>query len=162
MVAPARFDAPAPLNAQVVETLYAEALCLADEARAAFEPSDMDQRDIATNAEQIARSIEGLRTTTRVMHMLAWLLNQRAYFSGELNKTQLERHGALPPDRAPDKDHVALLDGRARAVIEQTELLYARIVRIEQEQRGEERGGEGPANAMQNRLAAAFDRAADA
>ncbi|WP_368737004.1 DUF1465 family protein, partial [Janibacter hoylei] len=51
---------------------------------------------------RLALSTEGLKTTTRMMHILAWLLNQRAYFSGELSEGQVRRNGTLPPDREAD------------------------------------------------------------
>ena len=74
---------------QIIEDVYPEALILADEVRAAFDsrtsriPQDMDE------AVKVALSVEGLRTTTRLMHLLAWLLNQRAYLDGELSDMQL-------------------------------------------------------------------------
>ena len=91
----------------IVEALYSEALVLADEARAAFDLSG--RLTTASEDEDLARialSCEALRTTTRMMHAIAWLLNQRAYFAGELSEFQLQRHGRLPrpqPEAAPEQ-----------------------------------------------------------
>src|SRR5688500_16533694 len=106
---------PADLSRPIIEALYCEALVLADEVRAAFDlaPRRCEQEDLV----RIALSCEGLRTTTRMMHVLAWLLNHRAYFAGELSDFQLRRHGVLPPDRPADPDQLALLEPATCALI---------------------------------------------
>ena len=70
------------LSRPIIESLYTEALVLADEVRAVFALAQ-DSSPIATSDRiKLALSAEGLKTTTRMMHVLAWLLNQRAHFSG--------------------------------------------------------------------------------
>lgn len=88
------------INSRIVEGLYCEALVLSDEVRHAFtlsgrveQPGHSAEEDRA----RIAMSSEGLRTTTRMMHAVAWLLNHRAHFMGELSEFQLRRHGRLRP-----------------------------------------------------------------
>jgi regulator of CtrA degradation len=66
-----------------------------------------------------------------MMHVLAWLLNHRAYFSGELSEFQLRRHGVLPPDRLADPDQLALLEPETRALISETQALHQRIARLD-------------------------------
>ena len=123
----------ADLSPTIVETLYGEALELADETRAAFElagrlTAASEDEDLA----RIALSCEALRTTTRMMHAIAWLLNQRAHFAGELSEFQLRRHGRLPPAQ-PDADprQLALLAPATAALIERTRQFYARIERLD-------------------------------
>ena len=97
--------ATADLSPTIIESLYCEALELADEARAIFDLSG--RLDLAGEDEDLARvalSCEALRTTTRMMHAIAWLLTQRAYFAGELSEFQLRHHGRLPPDQPPSSD----------------------------------------------------------
>jgi regulator of CtrA degradation len=86
------------INPRIVEGLC-EALVLSDEVRAAFDLSGRIE-DTTSNANEarIALSCEALRTTTRMMHAVAWLLNHRAYFMGELSEFQLRRYGRLAPD----------------------------------------------------------------
>jgi len=90
---------------------------------------------LASEDEDLARialSCEALRTTTRMMHAIAWLLNQRAYFAGELSEFQLRRHGRLPPrqvETAPDNR--ALLGPELADLIERTRRFYARIERLD-------------------------------
>ena len=107
---------PTDISKPIIEALYCEALVLADEVRAAFDlvPARSEEEDMV----RIALSVEGLRTTTRMMHVLAWLLNHRAYFAGELSEFQLRRHGVLPPDRAADPAQLAKLEPETCALIE--------------------------------------------
>ena len=121
---------PTDLSEPIIETLYCEALVLADEVRAAF---DLSPRPFSANDDlvRIALSIEGLRTTTRMMHVLAWLLNHRAYFSGDLSEFQLRRHGNLPPDRPSDPEQMELLEPATRELIAETEALHNRVARLD-------------------------------
>lgn len=121
----------ANLTPTIVDTLYEEALELADEARIAL---DRAQASIRSNNDlaRVALSCETLRTTTRVMHALAWLLNQRAYYAGELSELQLERHGRLPPSQPdPDPAQLALLPAALVELIERTLHFYERIERLD-------------------------------
>ena len=146
-----------PLTAQIVEGLYAEALILADEARCAFDGSARQSLAEATQPASIALSIEGLRTTTRVMHILAWLLNQRAFMAGELNERQLRLHGALPKDRHSDPEQLALLDEHTRELIADSERLHARIARLDEQQRLEQgQMVRDPVHDLQKKLRSAF------
>ncbi|WP_247713483.1 DUF1465 family protein [Qipengyuania sphaerica] len=144
------------IHEQVVEDLYTEALELADEARAVFDLRDEAGRDKAPDQLRIAMSIEGLRTTTRVMHILAWLLNQRAYHAGELTRLQLLRHGTLGEERLSDPDNMAILELPTRALIRDTERLHARVKRLDEELRHIEHRSSDPVRSMQGRIAQAF------
>lgn len=121
---------PTDLSEPIIETLYCEALVLADEVRAAFDMTPRP-RPIDDDLIRIALSIEGLRTTTRMMHVLAWLLNHRAYFSGELSEFQLRRHGTLPPDRPSEPGQLALLEPPTRQLIAETEAFHQRVARLD-------------------------------
>ena len=121
------------LSPTIVEKLYSEALELADEARASFDLSG--RLDLAGENEEFSRialSCEALRTTTRMMHAIAWLLNHRAYFAGELSEFQLRRHGRLPASQ-PDTDptQLAMLGPDLRELVVRTRLFYARIERLD-------------------------------
>ena len=121
---------PTDISKSIIEALYCEALVLADEVRAAFDlaPPRCAEEDLV----RIALSCEGLRTTTRMMHVIAWLLNQRAFFAGEITQLQLRRHGRLPAKATrADPEQLALLDPALRGLIGQTERLYARIERLD-------------------------------
>ncbi len=128
---------PASINPQIVEGLYCEALVLSDEVRATFALSGrIDDLGLEEDLARVALSCEGLRTTTRMMHAIAWLLNHRAFFMGELSEFQLRRHGRLSKDlRGPDPGNLELLGEDARALIAETDRFYARLLRLDREWR---------------------------
>jgi regulator of CtrA degradation len=117
---------PADINPRIVDSLYCDALLLADELRARF-GGDFSIGDDC--AERVALSCEGLRATTRTMHCLAWLLNHRAYFAGEISEFQLRRHGRLPAP-SPSGD-LALIPDDAARLVRMSERLFTRIERLE-------------------------------
>ena len=124
---------PSTINPRIIDGLYCEALVLSDEVRATFSLSG--RGDFAEGEEDLARvalSCEALRTTTRMMHAIAWLLNRRAYFSGELSEFQLRRQGRLSavPSRS-DPDQAAMLDPKIRELISATERFYERLLRLD-------------------------------
>ena len=130
---PSTMSEPADLSPTIIESLYGEALELADEVRAAFDLSG--PLDLAGEDEDLARialSCEALRTTTRMMHAIAWLLNQRAFFAGELSEYQLRHHGRLPPGQPlSDGEQLAMLGPVLVELIRRTERFHARIARLD-------------------------------
>lgn len=143
------------INHEIIEELYSEALVLADDARAAFDLRFQDNAADCNDLTRVALSIEGLRTTTRLMHVLAWLLNHRAYMAGELSDTQLEHCGTLPEERQADADNLARLEPETRALIEESERLHARVARLDRERRADI-AVKMPVASLQGRIAKAF------
>ena len=125
---------PATINPRIIEGLYSEALVLSDEVRAAFDLSGrIESAGTEEDLARIALSCEALRTTTRMMHAIAWLLNHRAFHMGELSEFQLRRHGRLAADYpGSEPDRLMLLRPDIRELIGATERFYARLVRIDQ------------------------------
>ena len=141
---------PADINPRIVDALYSDALVLADELRTRFGGDFSIGEDCAA---RVALSCEGLRATTRTMHCLAWLLNHRAFFAGEISEFQLRRHGRLPA-RSGSGD-LALVPEDAARLVQMSERLFARIERLENAWR---RGaaspdGESPIERLRQRLA---------
>ena len=124
---------PTDINRQIVESLYSEALDLSDAIRDAFELSG--QMEIASHQNELAQqamSAESLRTTTRMMHALAWLLNQRAYLRGEMSEFQLRRHGRLPAQPAsPNPQQMQYLSPQICELVEASQAFYQRIQRLD-------------------------------
>ncbi|NQX95128.1 MAG: DUF1465 family protein [Erythrobacter sp.] len=146
------------LSQPIIEALYTEALVLADEVRAVFaqggmnpevEPGLTSHDDAMT---RLALSTEGLKTTTRMMHVLAWLLNQRAFFSGELSEKQVRLHGALPADRPAEAEQLQRLEPETRELIAETERLHRRIARLDHAWRQKFDMSTSPARAFQERI----------
>jgi len=139
------------LSRPIIEALYTEALVLADEVRAVFALGTREPEVGEDATARLALSTEGLKTTTRMMHVLAWLLNQRAFFSGELTETQVRRHGTLPKDRPADPKALATLEPATCELIAETERLHRRIARLDEAWRtGFEMAS--PARAIHSRL----------
>src|SRR3546814_2825143 len=101
-----RMATGAPVQRAQVENLYVEAMLLADEAHAAF----AEERDLGSvrgnAAAQIGLACESLKTTTRLMHVIAWLLHRRAMFAGD--------PGAGPNDSARSEEHTDELQSLMR------------------------------------------------
>ena len=123
---------PADINPRIVEALYGEALVLAEALRHRFGGELGRHGDAAAH---VAMTCEGLRATTRTMHCLAWLLNHRAYFAGEISEFQLRRHGRLPAATA--SDNLERLPADAARLVRLSERLFARVERLEQAWRGD-------------------------
>lgn len=120
------------LSRPIIEALYTEALILADDVRAVFALGTREPQIGEDSTTRLALSTEGLKTTTRMMHVLAWLLNQRAFFSGELSERQVRTNGTLPADRPADPDALAALEPETRELIAETERLHQRIARLDE------------------------------
>lgn len=125
---------PATINPRIIEALYCEALVLSDEVRNAFTLSGRLERTRQDeDLTRVALSSEGLRTTTRMMHAIAWLLNHRAYFMGEISEFQLQRYGRLSPDmQRTDPKETALLEPHILELSETTRRFYDRLLRLDQ------------------------------
>lgn len=141
---------PADINPRIVDALYCDALILADELRTRFGGDFSIGEDCAA---RVALSCEGLRATTRTMHCLAWLLNHRAFFAGEISEFQLRRHGRLPA-RSASGDLTLVPDDSAR-LVQMSERLFARIERLETAWRrgNAAQGGESAIERLRQRLA---------
>ncbi len=140
------------ITSRLIDSLYTEAMLLADEARSYFDDIGRGER---ANLEPFARvgfACESLKVTTRIMHIVAWLLTQRAIESGEIPL----REGRRPERRlghAQDSDQavVVQLPEAAQRLINTSADLYARVSRIDEGQT-ETEVPQSPARALMGRL----------
>jgi regulator of CtrA degradation len=139
------------ITPKLVDGLYTEAMILADEARSYF---DSDRaRGISPAEIAVAFSCESLKVTTRLMHVIAWLLNQKAIRAGEIDTANgLEELGYAP---ATDSYWVDDLPAEARAIILSSEDLYYRVQRVSESVQREADDIPAPL-AMIERIRAAF------
>jgi regulator of CtrA degradation len=117
------------LTPKLLSALYTEAMLLADEARAYFD------RDPTANGLPIevavAFSCESLKVTTRLMHSIAWLLNQKALRAGELSQDEANSDARdLGYAPATDDYQLARFPDEARELIAASEDLYFRLSRV--------------------------------
>ncbi|MCJ8157808.1 DUF1465 family protein [Sphingomonas sp. LaA6.9] len=141
------------LTPRLVDALYVEAMLLADEARAYFDEHGKDDRELLAPMLRVGFSCESLKVTTRLMHVIAWLLTRRAVEAGELNEVQ-GRHPSRRLGHAVDSDTalVAELPEDAQGLIRSSIDLYDRVKRIDS---GMEQG-ESPAHSLMRRLRASL------
>ncbi len=140
------------LTPRLIDSFYTEAMLLADEARSYFDEAGRADRITLEPFERVGFACESLKVTTRIMHIVAWLLTQRAIESGEIPL----REGRRPERRlgnAQDSDAelVAKLPDSARRLINASADLYARVRRLDEGHCGEE-AVPSPARALMGRL----------
>ena len=70
------------ITSRVIDSLYTEAMLLADEARHYFDEAGRDDRNLLEPFVRVTFACESLKVTTRIMHIVAWLLTQRAIETG--------------------------------------------------------------------------------
>ena len=120
------------ITSRLIDSLYTEAMLLADEARSYFDDIGRDERSQLEPFARVGFACESLKVTTRIMHIVAWLLTQRALESGEIPVLD----GRRPERRlgnAQDSDQTVVeqLPDVAQRLINASAELYARIKRID-------------------------------
>lgn len=142
----------AALTHKLVDSLYVEAMLLADEARAYFDKHGRDDRLALDPLVRVGFSCESLKVTTRLMHIIAWILTQRAVAAGELTHDQ-----ARKPERQlgeaveSDEEVLEKLPQSALELIRASRDLYERVRRIEEGSSVEE-APQSPARSLLSRL----------
>jgi regulator of CtrA degradation len=140
------------ITSRLIDSLYTEAMLLADEARSYFDDAGREDRASLEPFARVGFACESLKVTTRIMHIVAWLLTQRAIESGEIPLV----HGRRPERRlgnAQDSDAAVItqLPQSAQRLINASADLYARVRRID-EGGIEEEVPQSPARALMGRL----------
>ncbi|MCP3733744.1 DUF1465 family protein [Sphingomonas sp. RP10(2022)] len=143
------------IHRRLIDSLYTEAMLLADEARSYFDEAGRAEREALDPLIRVGFSCESLKVTTRLMHVIAWLLTQRAVDAGELKPRE-----ALDPARrlghAPqfDADLIRALPVRARTLVEASANLHRRVGLLDAAQENEL--APSPVHRLHDRLALAF------
>lgn len=137
---------------RLIDGFYTEALLLADEARAYFDDSGREDRDALEPFVRVGFACESLKVTTRIMHIVAWLLTQKAVESGEIAASD----GRRPERRlgnAQDSDRaiVEKLPASAQRLIAASTDLYSRVKRLDEGSAGDE-PVQSPARALMGQL----------
>jgi len=124
-----------PVQRAQVENLYVEAMVLADEAHTAFAAA----RDLGVVGEggyrdsllQIGLACESLKTTTRLMHIIAWLLHRRAMIAGDGGAGPNDSAARIGEPVAADWSLCIQFESPVRRIIAASERLFDRIAAIE-------------------------------
>ena len=140
------------ITSRVIDSLYTEAMLLADEARSYFDDAGRDDRLALEPFVRVTFACESLKVTTRIMHIVAWLLTQRAVETGEI-----QGHEGRRPERRlghaaeSDPEVIEQMPPEAQRLIAASSELYARIKRIDEGVVSEE-PAPSPARALMGRL----------
>jgi regulator of CtrA degradation len=148
------------LHRRLVDGLYADAMIMADEARTYFD-GGATLGDDDDPLRRVAFACESLKVTTRLMHVIAWLLSQRAWQRGEISDQDLSDEKYRLGRATPGDATLAIgFPFAARALIDGSQDLYDRVVRLQERldammiaHPGEEMS---PARALLERLNRAF------
>ena len=144
------------VHGRLIDALYVEAMVLADEARGYFDEGGKADRDMLSPMARVAFSCESLKVTTRLMHIIAWLLTQRAVDAGELSRREaLDPSRRLGPAPTTDAAVLAALPVAARALVMGSADLHRRVSRLDLSQ-DQVAPPPSPARSIQDRLAMAF------
>jgi regulator of CtrA degradation len=148
-------DMPQPqarITSRLIDSLYTEAMLLADEARHYFDEAGRDERSTLEPFARVGFACESLKVTTRIMHIVAWLLTQRAIESGEIASHDGRRaERRLGHAQESDPAVINQLPPAAKRLINSSADLYARVKRLDE-------GGleadppQSPARALMGRL----------
>jgi len=149
------------LHRRLVDGLYLEAMVMADEARSYFDSSALPEDLMDDPLQRVAFACESLKVTTRLMHIIAWLLSQRAWQRGEIGDGELgEEKYRLGVAAQSDADLSAAFPFAARSLVDASQELYDRVARLQERidlmlrLDGGER--ESPARALMERLSTSF------
>ena len=140
----------ARITSRLIDSLYTEAMLLADEARSYFDDAGRDERATLEPFARVGFACESLKVTTRIMHIVAWLLTQRAI--GEIAGLEGRRpERRLGHAQESDPVVVTTLPASARKLINSSVDLYARVRRLD-EGGLEAEAPQSPARALMGRL----------
>jgi regulator of CtrA degradation len=144
------------VHRRLIDSLYVEAMVLADEARGYFDQGARVEREALDPLGRVTFSCESLKVTTRLMHVIAWLLTQRAVDSGELSpRDALDPARRLGDAPVTEDQVIAQMPPDAQGLINASIDLHRRVARLDGAQ-VEPQPADSPVQWMQARLAMAF------
>lgn len=148
-------EARTRITPKLIDSLYVEAMVLADESRSYFDRHGREDRMALDPLVRVGFSCESLKVTTRLMHVIAWLLTQRAVEAGELSNAQARSPSRRLGD-APESDEALLakLPQAALSLVQSSRDLYARVRRLEES--GGTEPAASPARSLMSRLERSF------
>lgn len=120
------------LFSRLIDGLYIEALVMADEARAYFDRKDAADKARYDTMTRLSFTCESLKVTTRLMHIIAWLMTQKAWQRGEITTDALgDPKYRLGPAADTDAAVMAIMPAGARQLVEGSQTLYERVLRLQ-------------------------------
>lgn len=124
-------QATSTIHRKLVDSLYVEAMLLADEARAYFDVLGRAERDSLEALSRVTFSCESLKVTTRLMHIIAWLLHRRAMIAGDPGAGPNDSAARIGEPVAADWSVCLGFDSAIRRIIGASERLFERVAALE-------------------------------
>ncbi len=153
---PAMHASNSRLHRRLIDSLYVESMLLADEARGYFDDAGRGDRESLDALTRVVFSCESMKVTTRLMHVIAWLLTQRAVLAGEIaTRDALDPARRLGEGPETDDGTVATLPDSAKILVVASMDLHRRVARFDATQASPVMI-ESPVSSMHRRLAGAF------
>jgi regulator of CtrA degradation len=150
---------PTELTAKLVDQLYQESMTLAEDARDYFDHVGQWDRKRLGPMDRVLFSCESLKVTTRLMHVISWLLVRKAVMAGEMRADEAmssdRRLGRASTTSTEESPRIKTLPPESQRLITKSQELYLRIKRLE-ESLGEDEKHDGPARGLQQKLMASF------
>ncbi len=147
------------ITPKLVEALYLEAMALADSARRYFDVEGAKDRGALDPLARVTFSCESLRVTTRLMHVVAWLMVRKAVEARELTPDEAaeptRRLGRATDVGSPDV-RLDLLPTPARNLMAASIDLYGRVKRLDAQLGGDAPDASDDARARLDRLHASI------
>lgn len=120
------------LAPRLVDALYGEALQLAAAARSYFDGNGKLERDRLEPLARVTFACEALQVTTRIMHVVAWLLTVRAGGGLDVVGGSTDAAGGRLGDAGrSDPATILRMPEQARGLIVASSELYDRAKRID-------------------------------
>ncbi|MGB3808508.1 MAG: DUF1465 family protein [Parvibaculum sp.] len=128
------------MSSGLFERTYREGMQLVEDTSAYLDgPGREAARNLSRDAS-LAYAGESMRLTTRLMQVAAWLLVRKAVHEGEITpeeaKSEKYRLATKEIARSPRMAGSAVLPARLLELIEDSERLYARVERLDNQLRG--------------------------
>jgi regulator of CtrA degradation len=121
------------LARRLIDGLYLETMVLADEARSYFDQMGRVARDSLDPLDRVVFSCESLKVTTRLMHVIAWLLTQKAVDAGEIAVDAAQHPSRrLGAAVVSDAESLAKIPVEAQSLVASSIDLYRRVERLDQ------------------------------
>jgi len=158
------------LFSRLVDNLYVEAMVMADEARSYFDGKGMEDKDRLGMVARLSFTCDALKVTTRLMHVIAWLLTQKAWRRGEISAEALDDpRYRLGQAATSEPSALEAMPACARELVTGSEALYERVRWLQENMRNARVGfasdqlpesfaaiGAGPARDLLARLERSF------
>ncbi len=148
------------LTPKLIDSLYQEAMSLAEDARSYFDHVGQWDRKRLEPMDRVMFSCESLKVTTRLMHAISWLLVRKAVQAGEMAEAEAlhpdRRLGRASPTNADDATRMKTLPNMAGRLVSRSVDLHNRLKRLEDQMLRDITVDDSPARSLMQRIERAF------